>query len=456
MATRHYLAIADRAPGEAMWSIVFPDFPGVTSAAADFADVPEQARNALATAVEDMIAENEVLPASVDEGGTAERDGTEYHDPRYIVVPIEIAESPTRVNVSLDRSLLKRIDDAATHRGMTRSRFLAEGARKLMRTFPGRQEAITFYETHYDLLRHWFLRPGDKVMLGDKENRICRFCGRRPPEVTFRKVAHAIPEAVGNKSIETAYECDACNDMFGRGIENDLGNWSKPMRTFARIRGKSGVPTLKKGGDAPGWRIEFAETGFRVTAYEDDPLFEVDERSKTIVFTLKRDAYTPVAVLKAFMKIGLTLLPDDEIKNFSHLMTWVRQTDHSLVFAEQCPLIYSFQPGPMPNDLIAAFVLRRKPKVIGCPYAFLVIGYGNEVFQVHLPSREHDSAINGQQLSFHPFPPPGSPDPERFGSTRCTLLDFTGREVVRGQVVQLAMGYEQASVNAGTSPRSAP
>ena len=42
-----------------MWSILFPDFPGVTSAASDFADVPQQARDALATAVEDMIAEGE-------------------------------------------------------------------------------------------------------------------------------------------------------------------------------------------------------------------------------------------------------------------------------------------------------------------------------------------------------------------------------------------------------------
>jgi hypothetical protein len=58
---------------------------------------------------------------------------------------------------------------------------------------------------------------------------------------------------LGNKSVESTYECDACNEIFGKGIENDLGNWSKPMRTLARIRGKSGVPTIKKTGDAPGW-----------------------------------------------------------------------------------------------------------------------------------------------------------------------------------------------------------
>jgi HNH endonuclease len=154
------------------------------------------------------------------------------------------------------------------------------------------------------------IRPGTKVMLGDKTNRVCRFCGKRPPDVTFRKAAHVIPEALGNKSIESAYECDVCNDKFGRGIENDLGKWSEPMRTFARIRGKSGVPTLKKGGDAPGWRIEYDSAGFSITSYEDDPLYDVDEASKQIIFKLKRGAHTPIAVLKApFGDRPVSLLP---------------------------------------------------------------------------------------------------------------------------------------------------
>jgi predicted RNase H-like HicB family nuclease len=134
MATRHYLALADRAPGEAMWSIVFPDFPGVTSAAAAFAEVPAQARDALASAVEDMIADGEALPLPVEEGGGTEPDRSVFHDPRFLVVPVEVPDHPTRINVSMDRGLVKRIDDAAASHGMTRSRFLAEGARRLLRS----------------------------------------------------------------------------------------------------------------------------------------------------------------------------------------------------------------------------------------------------------------------------------------------------------------------------------
>ena len=41
----------------------------------------------------------------------------------------------------IDRSLLKRVDDAAARRGMTRSGFLAEGARKLLRAISDQGQA---------------------------------------------------------------------------------------------------------------------------------------------------------------------------------------------------------------------------------------------------------------------------------------------------------------------------
>lgn len=140
-------------------------------------------------------------------------------------------------------------------------------------------EAADFYDQHYAVITEpLFLRPGERMILGDKENKVCRFCGGSEPTVSFRLEAHAIPEALGNKSLFTNYECDGCNKFFGGDIENDLGKWSKPHRTFACICGKKGVPTLKRGGPEPGWRIEYNDsTGFHVKLYENDSLFVIDE-----------------------------------------------------------------------------------------------------------------------------------------------------------------------------------
>ena len=61
MATRHYIAILEIAPGGGL-SISFPAMPGITSAADSFAGAMNQAKDALATAIENMEAANKDVP----------------------------------------------------------------------------------------------------------------------------------------------------------------------------------------------------------------------------------------------------------------------------------------------------------------------------------------------------------------------------------------------------------
>lgn len=132
MATKYYLAIADRLPGEAHWSITFPSLQGVTSVAEKFADVMRQAKDALATAIEDMEEDGEALPPSVEEDALPEYDRGAFHDPRTLLVPVETRGRALRVNVSLDEGLLARIDDVSKRTGLSRSALLARGARMLI------------------------------------------------------------------------------------------------------------------------------------------------------------------------------------------------------------------------------------------------------------------------------------------------------------------------------------
>jgi hypothetical protein len=317
---------------------------------------------------------------------------------------------------------------------------------------PTRDEAMAFYGSHYDILGDWLITPGCKITLGDKKNRVCRFCKKRPPDVTFQHVAHVIPESLGNKNFESAYECDTCNQIFGDGIENELGNWSMPMRTFARIRGKRGVPALKRGSDGLGSRIEYGDTGFKVTVNAGDPIHHVDETEKKITFKLKRDPYVPIAVLKAFIKIGLSLLPDQEVENFSHLMAWLQDINHTSICAKQNKIIYTVQPGYMPNDRIMTFICRRKSHIVGYPFIFFVLAYGNEMFQVQLPSEKYDAEINWYDITNFPFPHPASREADRFGHSYQRLLDLTGLEKVYGEEVLIIFSYEQSSRRPQESP----
>lgn len=311
--------------------------------------------------------------------------------------------------------------------------------------------AIEHYKANYVLLDAWSLSPLSKVKLGDPSKRQCRFCRRSYPAVTFRKVAHGIPEAIGNRSLTTFYECDDCNDLFGSGIENDFGNWSKPLRTLARIRGKGGVPTLKGGADG-GWRIQYDEAGFLIQHAESDPPYEVDEAHGKLTLTLTRDTFTPVAVLKAFVKMGLAVLPESEIGHFDEAVAWVRSLDHTVSFVSEFPVLYTFVPGVQPESFISLQVLRRKSAEAAVPYAFIVLSYGNEVFQVFLPCPTQDRHINGKRLGLYHFPLPQDFEPSPFGAITRTVLDLTGRSPVRGETTRVRLSYDTTE---GEPPRRA-
>ena len=305
-------------------------------------------------------------------------------------------------------------------------------------------QAAVFYDQHYAGADPIFLEPGSKLMLGDPAHpRYCRFCRRQEPEVTFKDEAHALPAAFGNTGLFSRYECDACNHLFGEGIENHLGNWTKPIRTLSRIKGRSGVPTIKKPGPDKGWRVEYDGSGFQLSEYEDDPFCEIDEIAKQLRFRLYRDTYIPVAALKGLVKIGLTLIPDVEVPNFRETFDWIRDKDHSRNFVAEFPVFRSFVPGPMRNNLIVLMLMRRRASVNDVPYAFYTMAYGNEVLQVFLPSIEKDRCINGRQLSIPAFPNPGSSDPERYGRPSLTVQHLTSREPVRREEVPAIFGFDE-------------
>ena len=137
MTTKYYLAVVDRMSEDANWSIVFPCLPGVTSVAEKFSDVMRQAKDALASAVEDMVQDGEALPRSIEEDGVQDYDRTIFNDPLAVLVPVEVSGRSLRVNISIDEGLLARVDDVSRRTGQSRSALLARGARLVIATEAG-------------------------------------------------------------------------------------------------------------------------------------------------------------------------------------------------------------------------------------------------------------------------------------------------------------------------------
>ncbi len=115
---------------ESGYAIYFPDLPGCVSAADSQAELMAAAREALTLHLEGMTEDGEHLPeASALESIAGDPDIVEV---ARILVDADIEDALVRINVSISAALLRRIDVTAEQRGMSRSSFLAESARRFM------------------------------------------------------------------------------------------------------------------------------------------------------------------------------------------------------------------------------------------------------------------------------------------------------------------------------------
>lgn len=125
---RYYVAIIHQ-EGDSAFGLTFPDLPGCFSAADHWDEIPEKAAEAIDLYFEDMPQ----APARALDvlRGLPEVQEAIAEGATLMAVPY-IAPDGTQVraNISLDRGLLRAIDDTARGRKMTRSSFLAALARR--------------------------------------------------------------------------------------------------------------------------------------------------------------------------------------------------------------------------------------------------------------------------------------------------------------------------------------
>ena len=144
------------------------------------------------------------------------------------------------------------------------------------------------------------------------------------------------------------------------------------------------------------------------------------------------------------MRIGLTLVPESELPNFPHALDWIRETDHGRHGPLCIPAAVTFQPGPMPNDVIRAAVLRRKAAALHLPCAFVVLAFGNHQYQVCIPSWSQDLELFDTGGQMAPLPPVFGVGPAEYGHPRPQPLDLSGTAPVRGDQVHIALHYDRS------------
>lgn len=156
----------------------------------------------------------------------------------------------------------------------------------------------------------------------DKAKRICRYCRKSMPEVTFKKVAHTISEAFGNTRIKTNEECDTCNQLFGDTIEQDFLSIFDLPRLFFKIHGKSGIPHRFEGDN---YIIERESDGNLKVSYklkDGEELQETQDYLKKIMLTPHR-CFPEQNIYKCLCKYAMGVLDADTLKHFERTRKWL-------------------------------------------------------------------------------------------------------------------------------------
>jgi hypothetical protein len=262
-------------------------------------------------------------------------------------------------------------------------------------------ETEKFYENYMITIRFRFDEEGEEIEFDDRDNfdkngkssepRKCRFCNCiEGGEHSFKKVAHAIPELLGNKKIFTQNECDRCNNISGSTYETALGNYLSVLRALLRIPGKKSQYKYKNNNDNLINEIKFRkEEKLEITSTIGSDGVEINEDKREVKFNLPRYSYVPFEVYQSFMKIFLSVLPKQYLEdanfvkiilNFNELYKYSNQESNILrkVILEQAKAIALFVPGPALSELI---ILKKKNDSFEAPDFIFIIRIFNKAFQ---------------------------------------------------------------------------
>ncbi len=204
------------------------------------------------------------------------------------------------------------------------------------------------------------IKKKSKIGKGLKTDRICRFCHKDSSQTSFKKIAHAIPEALGNKNIILNEECDICNEKFSRTLEKDILVYLRFFNTFYQVKNKNNKvpkikqsnfemvhinPNLEENNEIIERAKEISEHSFNpnnffvITSRQNKNYSAVSDtvNSKPPAISLDSDEkITLQNIYKSLVKFALSCIETEYLEGFKETLNWI--ADENL-FKENLPKV---------------------------------------------------------------------------------------------------------------------
>lgn len=236
---------------------------------------------------------------------------------------------------------------------------------------------------------------GGRIQLGRPGK--CRFC-LRGADATFRKVAHAIPEALGNKWILSLDECDDCNTLFSK-YEGALADAVAPLLTLGGVRGKGGG--IRQTGRSAGASVltrtpgpDRSQISLHANGYDPGKLVGLDPVNGRLLLKMPIAGvpFRPRNAYKALCKVAYALLPETEIKHYGRLRRWLQDVDDDTDFPFLDVALSTGSVGNAPALAVATLLRRSDPSDLA-PYLLFILCAGSVCLQIDLMSDELEDCL---------------------------------------------------------------
>lgn len=205
----------------------------------------------------------------------------------------------------------------------------------------------------------------------DESKRVCRFCGKKMPEVTFDKVAHAIQEALGNKLLVCYEECDKCNQDLALTEDNFryIMDFRRAMYHIPR-KGSTKTPTVV----GKSFIIKADAQGNPELYLMEESLPDAETRKNPFMMHLElKSPINNERMYKALCKMVIDMLPSEELSHFENTIKWINSPSDFAPDSLPSALL-SVLPSQIRNDqpVIDILINNRNPKR-DAPYCTTVV-----------------------------------------------------------------------------------
>ncbi len=238
---------------------------------------------------------------------------------------------------------------------------------------------------HYEVL---IFNGDERLNIGkyDKSKRVCRFCGRSMPNVTFKQKAHAISESLGNKGLICREECDDCNRRFNQTIEQDTTRLFQFFLILNGVKGKNGSPTLQGNGititNYPSSHSTLGRDTLVLKVKTMPNTHDLKEITNFISnqFSFPNVKYVPQNIYKCFCKYVLSVIDSQYLQYFKGTIRWINEP----LSRHRLPPVWCYGVSHSHNTPYLAIMLRKhNHKEI--PYCWAIINIAGYQFLYIIP-----------------------------------------------------------------------